>query len=98
MWKRRLVDANLPRMSVAPGREMGYFSRWQVAQPGALSMLGKVLPGSMKGKVRLAGHAGRGGAARRRCRFVGGGRPSAGDGAYQAADACAVESSPGRRV
>jgi len=50
-----LVDANLPRMSVALGREMGYFSRWQVAQLGALSMLGKVLPGSMKGKVRLAG-------------------------------------------
>jgi len=49
-----LVDANLPRMSVALGREMGFFSRWQVAQLGALSALGKVLPGGMKGRLRLA--------------------------------------------
>jgi HAD superfamily hydrolase (TIGR01490 family) len=50
-----LVDANLPRMSVALGRKMGYFSRLQIAQLGALSMLGKVLPGDMRGRVRLAG-------------------------------------------
>ncbi len=50
-----LVDANLPRMSVALGRQMGLFSRWQIAQLGALSMLGKVLPGNMKGRARLTG-------------------------------------------
>jgi HAD superfamily hydrolase (TIGR01490 family) len=50
-----LVDANLPKMSVALGRKMGYFSQWQIVQLGALSMLGKVLPGDMRGRVRLAG-------------------------------------------
>jgi phosphoserine phosphatase len=50
-----LVDANLPRMSVALGRKMGFFSRWQIAQLGALSMLGKVLPGSLKGWARNTG-------------------------------------------
>jgi len=48
-----LVDANLPRMSLALGSEMGYFSRWQIAQLGALSMLGKVLPGNLKGWARI---------------------------------------------
>ena len=50
-----LVDANLPKMSVALGRKMGYFSQWQIAQLGVLSMLGKFLPGEMRGRVRLAG-------------------------------------------
>ena len=48
-----LVDANLPRMSVALGRQMGFFSRWQLAQLGALSILGKVLPGNLRGQVRI---------------------------------------------
>jgi phosphoserine phosphatase len=48
-----LVDANLPRMSVALGRQMGFFSRWQIAQLGALSMLGKLLPGNLRGRVRI---------------------------------------------
>jgi phosphoserine phosphatase len=47
------VDANLPRMSVTLGRQMGFFSRWQIAQLGALSMLGKVLPGNLRGWVRI---------------------------------------------
>jgi len=48
-----LVDANLPRMSLELGSEMGYFSRWQMAQLGALSALGKVLPGNLKGWARI---------------------------------------------
>src|SRR6266568_2646752 len=48
-----LVDANLPRMSLALGRKMGFFSRWQMAQLGALSLLGKVLPGGMSQRMRV---------------------------------------------
>ncbi|MEO8287936.1 MAG: HAD family phosphatase [Chloroflexota bacterium] len=49
-----LVDANLPRLSVSLGRKMGYFSRWQVAQLGMLALLGKVLPGKLSTRMRLA--------------------------------------------
>jgi phosphoserine phosphatase len=48
-----LVDANLPRLSLALGRDMGFFSRRQIAQFGALSVLGKVLPGNLKGWARI---------------------------------------------
>lgn len=48
-----LVDANIPRMSVMLGQEMGFFSRWQTAQLGMLAMLGKVLPGGLSKQMRL---------------------------------------------
>jgi HAD superfamily hydrolase (TIGR01490 family) len=48
-----LVDANLPRMSLALGRKMGFFTRWQMAQLVGLSILGKALPGRLSQRVRL---------------------------------------------
>jgi HAD superfamily hydrolase (TIGR01490 family) len=48
-----LVDANLPRMSLALGRKLGFFTRWQMAQLGALSLLGKTLPGGLSQRTRL---------------------------------------------
>ena len=48
-----LVDASLPRLSLKVGREMGFFSRWQVAQLAVLAMLGKVAPGRFKQDLRL---------------------------------------------
>jgi phosphoserine phosphatase len=48
-----LVDASLPRLSLKVGREMGLFSRWQVAQLGVLSQLGKIAPGRFKQDLRL---------------------------------------------
>ena len=48
-----LVDANLPRMSLALGREMGLFTRWQMAQLALLSLLGKALPGRLSQRMRL---------------------------------------------
>ena len=49
-----LIDGNLPRMSLAAGNRMGFFSPWQKAQFYFFGILGKVAPGKMKQGVRLA--------------------------------------------
>jgi HAD superfamily hydrolase (TIGR01490 family) len=49
-----LIDGNLPRMSLAAGSKMGFFSPWQKAQFYFFGVLGKVAPGKLKQRVRLA--------------------------------------------
>ena len=49
-----LIDGNLPRMSLAAGNKMGFFSPWQKAQFYFFGVLGKVAPGNLKQAVRLA--------------------------------------------
>lgn len=49
-----LLDGNLPRMSLAAGSKMGFFSTWQKSQFYFFGILGKIAPGKLKQSVRLA--------------------------------------------
>ncbi len=49
-----LIDGNLPRMSLAAGSKMGFFSPWQKSQFYFFGILGKIAPGKLKQSVRLA--------------------------------------------
>lgn len=49
-----LINGNLPRMSLAAGSRMGFFSPWQKSQFYFFGILGKVAPGKLKQAVRLA--------------------------------------------
>jgi HAD superfamily hydrolase (TIGR01490 family) len=49
-----LVDGSLPRMSLAEGSKLGFFSPWQKAQFYFFGVLGEIAPGKLKQTVRLA--------------------------------------------
>jgi HAD superfamily phosphoserine phosphatase-like hydrolase len=48
-----LVDGGLPSMSLAIGRRMGMFSRWQMAQVVAIALTARALPGDLRRRVQV---------------------------------------------
>lgn len=48
-----LVDTSLPRLSLRVGRQLGIFSRWKMAELGALGLASRVAPTSAGKSLRL---------------------------------------------
>ncbi|MEO5952815.1 MAG: HAD family phosphatase [Chloroflexia bacterium] len=49
-----LIDANLPRLSLSIGSKLGLFNPWQKTQYYFFGIMGKIAPGKMKQRIRVA--------------------------------------------